>query len=76
MFHQSIIFHLIAEETISKATTFVYGIIGGEKIPFPGISKDACQDQGLTCPLKPGTENTFKTVLQVKPFYPAVSALS
>ena len=51
-------------------------LIGGVKIPFAGISKDACQDQGLTCPLKPETENTFKTVLPVKPLYPPVSALS
>ena len=47
--------------TISKATTVIYLIIGGAK--FAGITKDACQEQGLTCPLKPGTENTFKTVL-------------
>ena len=69
-------FSLIAEETISKATTVIYGIIGGVKFPFAGVSKDACQDQGLTCPLKPGTENTFKTVLPVKPLYPTVSSFS
>ncbi|KAM7431764.1 Phosphatidylglycerol/phosphatidylinositol transfer protein [Porites harrisoni] len=60
-------------ETISKATTVIYLIIGGAK--FAGITKDACQEQGLTCPLKPGTENTFKTVLSVKPFYPAVKVV-
>ena len=69
-------FSLIAAETISKATTVIYGIIGGVKIPFAGVSKDACQDQGLTCPVKPETENTFKTALPVKPLYPPVSALS
>ncbi|CAH3041163.1 unnamed protein product [Porites evermanni] len=67
---------ITSTETISKATTVIYGIIGGVKIPFAGVSKDACQDQGLTCPLKPETENTFKTALPVKPLYPPVSALS
>ncbi|KAM7427941.1 Phosphatidylglycerol/phosphatidylinositol transfer protein [Porites harrisoni] len=62
----------IPNKIISKAKTVVYGIIGGREIPFPGVREDACQDQGLTCPLKPGTENTFKTVLPVKPFYPKI----
>ena len=67
--------HLNADETITKATTVVYGIIEGEKLPFPGVQTDACNNQGITCPMKPNMQYIFKAVLEVKPIYPKVSII-
>ena len=63
---------LIAEENITKATNYVKGIIGGVPIPFPLKNPNACDGHGITCPMAPGKEYTFKTSLEVKTEYPQV----
>ena len=51
----------------------VHGILGGIPVPFPVPQPDACDKQGLTCPLTKDVAYTFKTKLPIKSSYPAVS---
>ena len=65
----------LAEENITAATTKVYGTVAGIKVPFSVDNPNACEDQGITCPMIAGKDYTFKTVLPIKSIYPSVSIL-
>ena len=65
----------LAEENITAATTKVYGTVAGIKVPFQIDNPNACEDQGITCPMIAGKDYTFKTVLPIKSIYPSVCIL-
>ena len=65
----------LAEENITTATTKVYGTVAGIKVPFSVDNPNACEDQGITCPMIAGKDYTFKTVLPIKSIYPSVRIL-
>ena len=65
----------LAEENITAATTKVYGTVAGIKVPFSVDNPNACEDQGITCPMIAGKDYTFKTVLPIKSIYPSVSMI-
>ena len=65
----------LAEENITAATTKVYGTVAGIRVPFKIDNPNACEDQGITCPMIAGKDYTFKTVLPIKSMYPSVSIL-
>ncbi|KAL8566108.1 hypothetical protein ACOMHN_051834 [Nucella lapillus] len=61
-----------ANADITKATTKVYGIILGAKVPFP-VPEDGCKD--MACPVKQGTTVTYRNTVFVKTEYPHVSVV-
>ncbi|XP_068731671.1 NPC intracellular cholesterol transporter 2-like [Montipora capricornis] len=60
---------------ITKATSVVHGIIQRVPVPFPVPIPDACEDQGLACPLEANQEYTFHTTLSVKALYPSIELI-
>nr|QWT69286.1 Niemann-Pick type C2-1 protein [Neoseiulus barkeri] len=58
-----------ANNVIVKA----YGIIGGVPLPYPLNNNNACQNSGITCPVKAGTPITYSQSFKVEKFYPALS---
>lgn len=60
---------------ITKATSVVHGIIEKVPVPFPVPIPDACEDQGLLCPLAANQEYTFHTTLSIKPLYPSIELI-
>ncbi|KAL9952184.1 hypothetical protein ACROYT_G039399 [Oculina patagonica] len=63
------------KNNITGATTKVHGKVGPVFVPFPVDQPDACKDQGITCPMTAGKTYTFKTVLPIKPAYPAIQVI-
>ncbi|XP_073249026.1 NPC intracellular cholesterol transporter 2-like [Porites lutea] len=63
------------KENITAATTKVYGTVAGIRVPFSVDNPNACEDQGITCPMIAGKDYTFKTVLPIKSIYPSVDVI-
>ena len=47
----------------------------GITVPFSVDNTNACEDQGITCPMIAGKDYTFKTTLPIKSIYPSVRIL-
>ncbi|XP_072945256.1 ecdysteroid-regulated 16 kDa protein-like [Epargyreus clarus] len=62
----------IPSKDVKSVTTEVHGVIMGLPVPFPLPEPDACQNNGLTCPLKAGQEFHYKATLPVLKSYPKV----
>ncbi|XP_049875247.1 ecdysteroid-regulated 16 kDa protein-like [Pectinophora gossypiella] len=52
--------------------TEVHGVIMNLPVPFPLPQPDACKDNGLVCPLKPGVKASYVATLPVLKSYPKV----
>ena len=63
---------LIIDESVTKATTVVHGVVGGIPVPFPVDNPDACKDCGMTCPAASGSAVAYHSDIQVKTSYPKV----
>lgn len=61
------------DEDVNVASPSLHAVIVGFKVPFSLPNPEACQDSGLTCPLKAKGNYTYTTVLPVKAEYPKVS---
>ena len=61
--------------TVTNGTLEVYGIILGQKIPFPLNHSEACEYYGLECPLKPNVDYSLKITIPIKPEYPSLRLL-
>jgi len=61
------------KEDAKAAKSVVHGIIAGVPFPFNLDNPDVCSDSGVTCPMKSGSQYTYKTHIYVKPEYPSVS---
>ncbi|KAL5008048.1 hypothetical protein ScPMuIL_013629 [Solemya velum] len=60
-------------ENATALTTQVYGIVLGQKIPFPNLpNPNGCIDSGMTCPLVAGNIYTYRTLLPVMRTYPNI----
>ncbi|CAH4031672.1 ecdysteroid-regulated 16 kDa protein-like [Pieris brassicae] len=60
-------------KAVTSVETVVHGIIMNLPVPFPISQPDACKGNGLTCPLKAGEKQAYKTTLAVLKAYPKVS---
>lgn len=74
----SLSFHVYADEDVVSGKATVYGKLAGIPVPFPLPNNDLCSfvvnDSGATsCPLKAGTQYTYKAQLPVKSEYPKVT---
>lgn len=61
-----------ADSAAKNLTVSVTGIVNNVPVPFPLPSNNACFDSGLTCPLIPGQEYTYKLRVPVLEMYPTV----
>ncbi|KAM3958769.1 ecdysteroid-regulated 16 kDa protein [Aphomia sociella] len=57
---------------IDALQTEVHGVIMNLPVPFPLPQPNACQDDGIKCPLKAGTQYNYKSTLPVLKSYPKV----
>ncbi|XP_076328576.1 mite group 2 allergen-like Ixo r 2 isoform X1 [Tachypleus tridentatus] len=42
-------------------------------VPFPGLKMNACEDNGITCPITKGQTYTYRFSLEVKTWFPKIS---
>ena len=59
--------------TDNSVTAAVHGIIQGLPIPWPLHDPNACHLSGLTCPLQPGNNYHYTTIISVLKTYPKIS---
>lgn len=50
--------------------TVVHGVIMNLPVPFPLPQPDACKDSGLSCPLKAGDKESYRTTMPILKSYP------
>ena len=62
----------------TSALAVVHGIIEDMEIPFILPSAEACRSPttGVSCPLQPGVEITYRATLPVLTTYPTVKFIS
>ncbi|CAH1262481.1 NPC intracellular cholesterol transporter 2-like [Branchiostoma lanceolatum] len=64
------------KEEVTKASTGVYAVLLGQKLPFPNFPyPDGCKDSGLSCPLKSGGTFKYNSTLHVDSDYPTVKVV-
>ncbi|KAK8774502.1 NPC intracellular cholesterol transporter 2-like [Amblyomma americanum] len=65
----------VAAENIQKLEMKLRGeLSNGVWLPFPGFRKNACKNNGLTCPLEAGKSYTLESTLNVLSSFPSVDA--
>ncbi|KAI4491129.1 hypothetical protein M0802_010439 [Mischocyttarus mexicanus] len=71
----SIDIDFIPSQDVSKIEAVIHGIIADVPIPFPLTHPDVCTnpESNIQCPLKKGTDYTYKAILPVESSYPKMS---
>ncbi|XP_050052836.1 NPC intracellular cholesterol transporter 2-like [Dermacentor andersoni] len=65
----------VAAESFQKLEMKLRGELSNQVwLPFPGFRKNACKNNGLTCPLEAGKPYTLKSILNVLSSFPSVDA--
>ncbi|XP_077528062.1 ecdysteroid-regulated 16 kDa protein-like [Haemaphysalis longicornis] len=65
----------VATESFQKLEMKLRGELSNKVwLPFPGFRKNACKNNGLTCPLEVGTSYTLRSTLNVLSSFPSVDA--
>ncbi|XP_002156875.1 NPC intracellular cholesterol transporter 2 [Hydra vulgaris] len=62
-----------AAKDADKLTTVVKGKIGPIWVPFPLSQPDACNNEGLTCPIKSSQKYTYQYSLPISESYPKIN---
>ena len=55
----------LTDVQVTALTIKIEAYLGPLPIPFKFPQPNACQDQGLTCPLAAGSDDTFKSQLLI-----------
>lgn len=66
-------FTMDSKDLATNATTSVHGIVAGVPLPYKTDYYRACQKAGLSCPLKPSSENIYMAKLYVSKLYPSLN---
>ncbi|XP_065644861.1 NPC intracellular cholesterol transporter 2 homolog a [Hydra vulgaris] len=64
-----------ATKNNSELNSVVKGKIGPLWVPFPLSQPNACQNEGITCPIKAGQSYLFSYDLPISTTYPAISVV-
>ena len=65
----------VLDMDVNNVTSFVYGELLGQDIPYPLPKPHACIDCNLNCPLQKGQTYSYINTLPVKKEYPDVSII-
>ncbi|XP_054709507.1 NPC intracellular cholesterol transporter 2-like [Uloborus diversus] len=65
-------FESMTESESLKAV--VHGVVGGVSMPYPIPNSDACEEEGVDCPIESGKTYSYGNEIEVRQSYPSVRA--